>query len=66
MRILLNGITGVNCREIERGTGLASLTVRKFMCGKDTGEEVRDKVAEFVWKKLNSHLLICEEDKKND
>jgi hypothetical protein len=64
IRVLLDGVCGANLSMIAKETKLSNGTIRLFMGGKSSYHpDTLDLISEFVWKKLNAHLLICDEDK---
>lgn len=63
IRILLQGITGCNKAEVSRQTGINQVTISYFLANKHkVNEETIEKLATYVWRKMNSHLLIGPED----
>jgi len=63
MRVLLEGTTGVNLREIQRATKLAPRTIRSFVSGSgDCLDYTVDEIARFIWRRMNRNVLISPED----
>lgn len=49
---------------IAKETELSNGAIRTFMTGNSgCHPNTLELIAEFVWKRLNAHLLICDEDK---
>lgn len=48
---------------IARQMDLSNGAIRNFINGDSCSSITVDLIAEFVWKRLNAHLLICDEDK---
>lgn len=64
IRVLLDGVCGVNLNMIAKETELSNGAIRTFMTGNSgCHPNTLELIAEFVWKRLNAHLLICDEDK---
>lgn len=63
IRVLLEGVCGVNLNMIARQMDLSNGAIRNFINGDSCSSITVDLIAEFVWKRLNAHLLICDEDK---
>lgn len=64
IKVLLNGITGVNCTEVARQTGLAEATIRRFMSGKDVDDTTLDKISDYIWRSMNADFTahkLCKE-----
>lgn len=60
-RVLLQGITGCNISEVQRGAGLTSRNaVTRYLEGKDEHRDGsdREKILVYIWRKLNAHVLI--------
>lgn len=67
MCVLLEGVCGANPSEISRETGLSRTAVHNFLDGDRrfrTSAEARDALAEFIWRRLNAHLLLTDEDRR--
>lgn len=69
IRILLHGTCGINSSTIANGAGIGRADVMAFMSGKTeythTGRRRAinvDKIAAFVWKRINAHVLLTESD----
>jgi hypothetical protein len=60
MRVLLDGVSGVNTLRVGREAGLSHNAVREFMRG---AQEPREKTVEslgwFIWRRLNVHVLLA-------
>jgi hypothetical protein len=63
LRILLEGTCGANACEIQRHTGLSRKAVQNFLQDATCHDKTRDEIGMFVWRKMNSHVLLCEEDR---
>ena len=62
MRVLLEGVCGINQNLIERETGVARPSVKRFMSGLDVEPETVMKLAMFIWRRLNVAVLLSDED----
>lgn len=63
-RILLTGVCGHNIHMINDVTKINRPALMKFFAGEDLSQELYDRLGLFIFKKLNAHLLICDEDKQ--
>jgi len=67
MRILLEGVCGINAAEINRAVGLHRRSITNFMDGnkpKDNSEiRTEERLARFIWDRLNASVLLCDEDR---
>jgi hypothetical protein len=63
-RILLRGTTGCTALTVCRATGLHHESVNAYVQAKyrSTRDDTLEKIYLFVWRQLNAHLLIAEED----
>ncbi len=64
IRILLNGTCGVTPQRVYNACGVSRRTVHLFMeATVETQQSSIDTMAWFVWRQMNSHLLIANSDK---
>lgn len=64
IRILLNGVTGVNSQAVSDEIGIARLSVSQFAGGSvKSTEKTRDLIAAFVWRRMNAHVLLSDSDR---
>lgn len=63
IRVLLEGTCGVNLHLISRETGISRPALMKFMAGGEIAEEHVEHLGMFVWRRINAHLLLSEEDR---
>lgn len=67
MRILLSGTTGFNAQELQRGTGLGNKTITGFMTARvESYPPTLEAIGQFLWKRMNAHVLLCDEDRAGD
>jgi hypothetical protein len=64
IRILLNGTTGANLQCASLGSGVSWAQLAKFMRGGHLREDVRDRLALFVFRQLNAGVVLCEADRE--
>lgn len=65
IRVLLDGITGANAALVIRETGLSKNAVYEFLARehRTTTDKVLTSLAWFVWRRLNAHVLLCDDDR---
>jgi hypothetical protein len=64
IRILLNGTTGANLRCASAGSRISGQQLTRFMRGGHLREDVRDRLALFVFRQLNAGVVLCEADRE--
>lgn len=62
MKVLLDGVCGINVHQVVREAKVDRRAIYKFLNGEKISTENLDKLSLFIWKKINSHLLITESD----
>jgi len=69
IRILLNGLTNCNVNQVCRESGVCRQYIKDFLLSKETETiypkqiKAREKLERFVWNKLNSSILLSDEDR---
>lgn len=63
-RIILNGVSGCNKRTVAREAFVSQMTVAKFLRGGNLRPEYVERIELFIWRQLNRHVLLGEEDLK--
>jgi hypothetical protein len=63
IRVLLEGTCGVSVLHVSRETGLSRGALRGFMAGRRQSQETIDRIGLFVFRRMNAHVLIAEEDR---
>lgn len=66
MRVLLEGTCGANAAEIGRVTGLSRKTVGEFLSGVRASDAAVEAIGRFIWRRMNAHLLISDEDLRRE
>jgi len=68
MRILLEGVCGVNAADIHRTVGLHRRAIANFMDGhkpKDNSEiKTEERLARFIWDRMNAAVLLSDADRE--
>jgi hypothetical protein len=63
MRILLTGICGINAQQISKGTGVSHVCILQFYRNQTKAHyKTIDKLAWFIWKKMNENVLLSPEE----
>ena len=62
MRILLEGTCGVNEAKVTRECGASRPALRAFISGAEITDNQLDRIGMFIWRKMNAHLLLSEDD----
>lgn len=64
IRVLLEGVCGVNIERVAKQAGVARPTLQRFLSASHgTHPDNVERLALVVWRKLNAHVLLSEEDK---
>lgn len=64
MRILLEGVCGANAADIAKTMGLNHKTVCNFLRGTKTHAATVEAIEQYIWRRMNAHLLITDEDRQ--
>jgi len=63
MRVLLEGISGVNYLQVAQGTGISRQCIARFVRGeRDTPAPIVERIAMHIWRGMNRNVLISPED----
>jgi hypothetical protein len=66
IRVLLNGTTGMNVRVVTENTKISTrILLRFFHREEGIPQATIDKLAWFVWERLNVHVLLSVEERNN-
>lgn len=67
IRVLLEGTTGANISAIVRETRLGRNTIVLFLRDPrhESSPTTVDVLGDYVWRKINAHLLLCDEDRRD-
>jgi hypothetical protein len=65
VRILLEGVCGVNINLIGRETNLSKRAVIGFINGIESTPRTTEVIGMFIWRKMNSSILLCDSDKES-
>ena len=63
MRVLIRGTSGANISNVAKGAGVARQDVALFLKGEGRRDVSVDKMARFIWNRMNRHVLIAESDR---
>jgi hypothetical protein len=62
LRVLLQGVSGVNLSIVSRGSGVDRFQIAKFVAGKKVRPDTLANLGLFVFRQMNSHVLLSKED----
>ncbi len=63
MRVLLRGTSGVNITNVAKGAGVGRQDVSRFLMSAEHRQSSVDKIAWFVWRSMNRHVLVSDSDR---
>lgn len=64
IRVLVTGTCGANIELLRRETGVSKRTTMDFLANARTSNPTTlEALGTFVWRQMNSHLLLCDSDR---